>query len=246
VLGDHHHCVGFAVLSEKRVVVKNRLLAALPRASGDRLLTKGKWVELVFADVLCEVGERIRYVYFPESGLISLLARMGGKQYIEVGMVGSEGMAGVSPALGVSVSPLRMLVQGSGVALQVDAAIFISELKRDPALQNQIKNYLHSLLVQVSQTAACNRVHELEPRLARWLLMTQDRMRSNDFFLTQEFLAAMLGVRRAGVTEAAGVFQKKKLIRYTRGNITVMDRAGLRRMACRCYGTIDQVAANAP
>jgi CRP-like cAMP-binding protein len=143
--------------------------------------------------------------------------------------------------LGSSISPVQMLVQGSGTATRIKATSFRNEIKRNPALQRELSHYLYAFMAQVAQTAACNRHHQLEQRLARWLLMTHDRVRSNEFHLTQEFLAHMLGVRRVGVTKAAGLLQEKKLISYRRGNITILDRKGLERASCRCYGAVNDI-----
>ncbi|MHB8742402.1 MAG: Crp/Fnr family transcriptional regulator [Sulfuricaulis sp.] len=143
--------------------------------------------------------------------------------------------------LGSNVSPVNMLVQGSGTAIRIKAAFFQSNLKRSPVLHRELGHYLYVFMAQVAQTAACNRHHLLGQRLARWLLMTYDRMQSNEFQLTQEFLAHMLGVRRVGVTEAAGLLQNKNLISYSRGRITVLDRKGLERASCRCYRDVNNI-----
>jgi CRP-like cAMP-binding protein len=222
----------------KYAPVANGVLRALSRQESQRLLANCKQVSLTYGDILCEPGEQIRHVYFPDNGLISLLTPVSGHASVEVGLVGSEGMAGISLLLGIDVSPVRALVQGSGTAMRMNVASFRNEIKRSPALQHSLNHYLHALMVQVAQTAACNRYHLLGARLARWLLMTHDRVGSNKFYLTQEFLAHMLGVRRAGVTRAAGVLQKKKLIRYSRGTITILDRKGLERASCGCYRAV--------
>jgi CRP-like cAMP-binding protein len=166
---------------------------------------------------------------------------LDGHESVEVGLVGREGMAGMGLFLGSSISPVQMLVQGSGTATRIKATAFRNEIKRNPALQRELSRYLYAFMAQVAQTAACNRHHQLGQRLARWLLMTHDRARSNEFHLTQEFLAHMLGVRRVGVTKAAGLLQEKKLISYRRGNITILDRKGLERASCRCYGAVNDI-----
>jgi CRP-like cAMP-binding protein len=150
-------------------------------------------------------------------------------------------MAGMGLFLGSGVSPVQMLVQGSGSATRMKATSFRNEIKRSPALQLGLSHYLYAFMAQVAQTAACNRHHQLGQRLARWLLMTQDRLQSNEFRLTQEFLAHMLGVRRVGVTRAAGLLQEKKLISYRRGNIAILDRKGLERASCRCYRDVNNL-----
>jgi CRP-like cAMP-binding protein len=205
------------------------------------MLARHEHVSLTYGDILCESGKQIRHVYFPNSGIVSLLTSVDGHASVEVGLVGSEGMAGMGLFLGIGISPVRMLVQGSGTAIRMKAASFRAEIKRNPALRRELNYYLYAFMAQVSQTAACNRHHQLDKRLARWLLMTHDRMQSNTFLLTQEFLAHMLGVRRVGVTKAAGLLQKKKLIRYSRGHITILDRKGLERASCRCYAAVNNV-----
>ena len=220
----------------------NDLLAALPRSDRQHLLARSTQVELTYADVLYESGERIRHVHFPNRGLISLLTPMHRRPSVEVCMVGREGMAGIPLFLGVDVSPMRALVQGSGSAMRITAAAFRDEAERSPSLRRQLNRYLYTFFVQVAQTAACNSNHQLGPRLARWLLMTHDRVQSDEFYLTQEFLSQMLGVQRAGVTKAAGLLQKKKLIRYRRGRITILNRRGLERASCECHSVVNKMS----
>jgi len=191
--------------------------------------------DLVFGDVLYEPGQPIRDVYFPTQSLVSLLTLVEGHLALEVGLVGREGMVGIPLALGVEVSPVRALVQGAGPALKMNAARFRTELRRSPPLQRELDCYIHALMAQISQTAACNRFHVVEARLARWLLMTRDRVRSAEFRMTHEFLSHMLGVRRVGVTEAASALQRQKLIEYSRGNIRILDDRGLEAVCCSCY-----------
>ena len=227
--------------------ILNSILAALPRRSYLRLLPDLTPVELVFGEVLYEPGTPIRDVYFPSLSLVSLLTLVEGHLALEVGLVGREGMVGFPLALGVDVSPVRALVQGAGPALRMDAARFRKELRSSPPLQGELNRYVHTMMAQISQTAGCNRFHVVEARLARWLLMTRDRMRSGDFRMTQEFLSHMLGVRRVGVTEAASALQRQKLIEYSRGNIRILDHRGLEAACCSCYGIIkDMHDAAAP
>jgi CRP-like cAMP-binding protein len=219
-------------------VILNSLLAALPRKSYLRLLPGLTPVDLVFGEVLYEPGQKIEHVYFPTQSLISLLTLVEGHLALEVGLVGWEGMVGFPLALGVDVSPVRSLVQGAGPALRMTAARFRSELRRSPPLQRELHRYVATMMAQISQTAGCNRFHVVEPRLARWLLMTRDRVRSGEFRMTHEFLSHMLGVRRVGVTEAASALQQRNLIEYTRGAIKILDHRGLEKAACACYESV--------
>ena len=216
----------------------NSLLAALPRRDYLRLLAGLVPVTLTFGEVLYEPGKSIRHVFFPVGALVSLLTLVEGHKALEVGMVGLEGMVGITLALGVRVSPVRALVQGAGPALRMKAASFLAALRQCPPLQREVYRYAHALMAQITQTAACNRFHVVEARLARWLLMTRERVRSDRFQLTQELLGHMLGVRRVGVTQAARALLKRKLIRYSRGNIEILDRKGLEAASCRCYQVV--------
>jgi len=218
-----------------RAGTQNRLLAALPAKEYKRLLAGLELVRLSYGDVLYEPGEQMRYAYFPGDCLVSLLTVVEGHRALEVGLVGREGMVGSRLALGITVSPVRALVQGTGMAVRIKSARFLQEFRRSPALQRTLFLFTDALMMQVTQTAACNRFHMVEARLARWLLMTRERLTSGEFHLTHEFLADMLGVRRVGVTSAASSLQRRKLIRYQRGNITIVDQQGLEAAACSCY-----------
>lgn len=213
----------------------NRLLESLPGSDLRRMLAGCESVELALAQVLFMPGGTVGHVYFPTGSFVSLQMAVDASSSVEVGLVGSEGMLGVPLVLGVDVSPVLAVVQGAGSALRMDAEPFRRELGRSPALQREMDRYVFVQLNQVAQSAACTRFHVVEERLARWLLMTQDRARANTFHITQEILAIMLGVRRVGVTKAASSLQKRSLIHYRRGNITILDRRGLKAAACGCY-----------
>lgn len=222
------------------VGVTNRLIDGLPRKERARILQQCEPVDLVFGTILCEPDQPFRHVYFPLQGFISLLAPMRGHQPLEMGLIGSEGMLGATLVLGVEAVPLRGLVQGNGSALRMSAAQLKRELRDSPALLRRLNRYLYVLMAQLSQTAACTRFHEVEARLVRWLLMTHDRAHADHFHLTHKFLADMLGVRRSGVTIAAGDLQHRGLIRYTRGEINILDRKGLEAASCECYAAVVQ------
>lgn len=216
----------------------NRLLHTLPKDEYKRLLPKLKTVNLVFGEVLYEPGDVIKHVYFPNDSIISLISELSETSWLEVGMVGNEGMAGLAVFMGVGTSSTRALVQGSGTAMRMSSAIARTEANRVGSLHRLLHRYSHSLLTQVSQSSACNRFHLVDARLARWLLMTRDRLGAEEFPLTQEFLSSMLGVRREGVSKAAGALQAGKLIRYSRGMITILNRRGLEAKSCQCYAII--------
>lgn len=214
---------------------QNHLLEQLPRADRERLLAISEPVQLELSEVLYERDTLVRHVYFPVDGFVSLLTQVEEHPSLEVGMVGREGMLGVSLALGVPSTPLRAIVQGAGSAWRIAAEPYLHELARSAALQKSMGRYVHVLMAQLATSAACLRFHQIEPRLARWLLMTQDRAHADRFHVTHDFLAYMLGVRRVGVTMAAGVLQERGLIAYHRGELVVLDRAGLEANACSCY-----------
>lgn len=217
------------------VEAENRLIESLPRKNRLGLLSICKRVELGLADVLSDPGTPMRHAYFPTEGFISLVTRIEGSPGVEVGMIGPEGMLGAHFALGVSMSPLHAVVQGPGLAWRASAGALQRELRGSAALRQGLGRYVYVLMEQLTHSAACLRFHLIGPRLARWLLMSQDRSRSDTFRVTHEFLAYMLGVRRVGVTTAAGILQKDGLIAYRRGEVTVLDRSGLEAAACGCY-----------
>lgn len=217
------------------LVPDNRLIAALPARDKARFLAATEQVELPFAQVLCEPGEPIRHAYFPNDGFISLLEPLGGQARLEVGLVGREGMFGAALVLGAHVSTQQALVQGTGSATRITASGLHDALRNCAALHEALKRYVYVQMCLFARTAVCTRFHLIEARLARWLLMTQDRAHSADLSMTHELLARMLGVRRVGVTAAAGALQSRGLIRYHRGGITVLDRQGLEAASCSCY-----------
>jgi CRP-like cAMP-binding protein len=218
----------------------NQVLAVIPAKDYGRL-NELEPVTLRFGQILYEAGGKIRYVYFPVDCLISLLTAVDKRRTLEVGMVGNEGMTGMPFILGMGVSGVRALVQGEGSALRMAAEPFRLEFARNHPLRQALFKYTYALMAQISQTAACNRFHEAEARLARWLLMTRERVGSDEFPLTHEFLAHMLGLRREGVTEAASALKRRGLIDYRRGKIQILEVKGLKTAACSCYQIIKKV-----
>jgi CRP-like cAMP-binding protein len=223
----------------------NRLLDELPRKDRQRAVERCEYVDLVLGATLCETDEPLRHVYFPVNGFISLVTKVGGHKPLELGLIGSEGMLGVTAVLGVDSAPQRAIVQGAGTALRMSKPQLDLELRKSPHLTRSLNRYLYGWVVQLSQNTACNRFHEVEARLARWLLMTHDRAHADHFHLTHEFLADMLGVRRSAVTIAAGELRRRRLIQYVRGEIRILDRGGLESTSCECYDAVRSHCARA-
>ncbi|AMC99700.1 Crp/Fnr family transcriptional regulator [Halomonas chromatireducens] len=218
--------------------ITNHLIDRLPQQERASFLADCQVIDLVFGEVITEHGGRISHVHFPLDSFISQIANLSSdREQLEVAMVGSEGMLGTPLILGVDESPWLALVQGAGPALRMPAAVFGRHLAQSPTLQALLKRYLYVVMHQLSRVAACTHFHQVEARLARWLLMTQDRAHSDELHLTHEFLAMMLGVRRAGITLAAMALQSRRLIRYQRGDIVVLDRTGLIEASCGCYAS---------
>lgn len=223
------------MLNSTTVATTNQLIDRLPAAAARSLLGVCRPVDLVFDQVLAEAGAPVTQVLFPTTAIISVMARVDGQNPVEMSMIGHEGLFGATLALGVKRHPMPAIVQGAGRALQLSAVEFRRQLKKSPALLRLVQGYLFVLYEQLAQTAACNAFHEVAARLARWLLMMDDRARGESLMLTHLFLSDMLGVRRSAVTIAAGRFQADQLIRYARGHIQVLSRPGLESMACECY-----------
>lgn len=231
------------MLGAKKVSIPNSVLAALPRKDYRKLLLVLELVDMPFAEVLYEPHARIRHVYFPNDCLVSMLTSVDDDRTAEVGLIGSEGMVGLPVALGIAASPFRAVVQGGGTAMRMKLADFRREFEQSAALRRELFLFTHLMMIQIAQTAACNRFHVVTQRMARWLLMTRDRVHADEFRITQEFLALMLGVRRVGVSVAAGKLQESKLIGYRRGTVTILDHGGLAAAACGCYKTVKDIYA---
>lgn len=227
-----------AVPVESSDAIVNGLIERLPRRERRRLLTDCTLVDLTVGDILCEPDHPYRQAYFPLTGIISLMATLDGEQPLNIGMIGREGMLGATLVLGIVNAPLSGSVQSAGTSLRISALNLRRRLRDGPGLARALNRYVYVSMAQLSQTAACTRFHEVEIRLARWLLMTHDRVQTDDFNVTHQSLANILGVRRSAVTIAAGALQRKGLIRYTRGNITVLSRQGLETASCECYAAV--------
>jgi len=217
---------------------QNHLLAALPPAEYERLLPDLEWVSMPLGHVLYEPGVQMRHVYFPTTCIVSLLYVMEDGSSAEIAVVGNEGVVGVSLFMGGESTTSRAVVQSAGHAYRLKAQLLKDEFFRAGPMQRLLLRYTQALLTQMAQTAVCNRHHSLDQQFCRWLLLSLDRLSSNELVMTQELIANMLGVRREGVTEAAGNVQRAGLISYNRGRITVLDRPGLEARACECYSVV--------
>lgn len=213
----------------------NRLIDGTPRGERERLLARCETVDLALGTLLCEQHRPLAHAHLPLTGIVSLVARVDSHPPMELGMIGSEGIVGVSLPLGIAEAPQQAIVRAAGTALRIESAGLQALLADSPGLLRVLHGYLFDLLVQQSQTTVCIHFHVVEARLARWLLMTDDRTRGDRFFLTHQSLADLLGVQRSAVTIAAGVLKQDGLIDYARGELRILDRHGLEHAACSCY-----------
>lgn len=218
----------------------NRLLAALPPETRDRLAAEFETVPIRVRDVLHQVGRPVEHVYFPHSGMGSIVTPLRYGIRIEAATIGNEGLLGVAYVLGDALATEETMIQMPGEATRLRVRVLRQEFDRDEVLRTLLLRYSQILMGQIAQGSACNRAHDIEARCARWLLSTHDRVDGDEFPLTQEFLAMMLGVRRAGVSVAQHKLQQDGLLRYTRGNIVILDRKGLEAVACECYAVIQR------
>jgi CRP-like cAMP-binding protein len=217
---------------------KNRLLAALPEAEWQRWLPQLEMVEMPLGEVLYESGGTLSHVYFPITAIVSLLYVMENGASAEIAVVGNEGLVGVSLFMGGESTPSRAVVQSAGQGIRLEARSMKNEFNRAGPALHLLLRYTQALITQMAQTAVCNRHHSVDQQLCRWLLLSLDRLEGDELVMTQELIANMLGVRREGVTEAALKLQQAGLIRYARGHITVLDRAGLEKRTCECYAVV--------
>lgn len=227
-------------IDDKRQHPTNRILAALSESEYERISKHLRYIDLEEGDILYDCNDYIDLVYFPHHGMISVVSIMENGATTEIGLVGKEGIVGIPIILGGKQSFNRHVVQISGSAMKLNAEIFNDEFQRNTELYQLLLLYTQSFLTQVSQTAACNRQHHIENRLARWLLSVQDCIDSDDLPLTQELISYMLGVRRSGVSIAAQALQESGIISYTRGHIKILDQKALEKTACECYSTVKQ------
>jgi CRP-like cAMP-binding protein len=225
-------------VAASRITVQNRILAALPKKEYERLFPQLEPVKLPHGEILYEPDDSVSHIYFVNEGMASLVSVTEEGQNIEVGVIGKEGMIGFRVVLGVDTTQNQVIVQMPGSAFKMKTKEFKAELNRLGVLQNLLLRYTQAMLTLVTQAVVCNRFHQVEQRLARWLLISHDRAESDELLLTQEFLAIMLGVHRPGVNVAAGMLEKAGLIRHSRGKVTVMNRQGLEAASCECYGIV--------
>jgi CRP-like cAMP-binding protein len=223
--------------------IHNEILVGLPAAEGGELFSKLEYVRLKVGNVLFESGDALKSVYFCNSGMISLLTVFPDGKSVEVGLVGKEGFVGLPLLVGFQTSSGRAITQLEATAFRVNGETLMAILPHCPALRQRLRQYSQISTMQVTQIAACNRLHEVHERLARWLLMCSDRVSSNDLALTQEFLSQMLGTRRSSVTVAAGILQEEGLITTARGGVRIVNRKELEAMACECYGMMQRQAS---
>jgi CRP-like cAMP-binding protein len=231
-------------------LLQNRLLAALPIAVRERLLPHLRLVDLPLGKVLYESGDTLRHVYFPTDAIVSLLYVMESGASAEISVVGNEGLIGIAVFMGGESTPSRAIVQSAGSAYSLTSQRLRDEFNGNSEMRMLMLRYTQALITQMAQTAVCNRHHSIDQQLCRWLLLSLDRLSGNDLIMTQELIANMLGVRREGVTEAAGKLQIHGVIEYQRGHITVLDRARLEELSCECYSVVkkesDRLQAYAP
>ena len=227
-----------AIVSARHTPHQNHLLASLPAEIFERLSPHLELVQMPLGAVLCESGGQLQHVYFPTTAIVSLHYVMEDGASAEIAGVGNEGVLGISLFMGGNTTPCQATVQTGGYGYRLKAKLLMEEFDRAGPMMHLLLRYTQALMTQMSQTAACNRHHSVEQQLCRWLLLTLDRLPSNELTMTQELIAGMLGVRREGITETAGHLQREGLISYRRGHITVLDRTGLESHACECYSVV--------
>ena len=236
VCGPHSGCIGECMAQDD--APENGLLAALPDAVVAQWLPKLEPIDMPLGKVLYEPGTKLSHLYFPTTAIVSLLYVMENGASAEIAVVGHEGIVGISMFMGGNSTPSRAVVQSAGRGLRLKSDLLLQEFNRAGPVLHLLLRYTQALITQMAQTAVCNRHHSLDQQLCRWLLLSLDRLRSNELVMTQELIANMLGVRREGVTEAAGHLHKAGLIKYQRGHITVLDRARLEQRVCECYAVV--------
>ncbi len=222
----------------------NKMLAALPANEYKRLADKLEPFDLKFGETIYQLNENIEYIYFPNSGIVSFLTEIEKRSTLEVGLVGNEGMVGLSSFLGTTKSPNSAVVRSSGIAWKIKVADFLKECRENSSLLHVVHRYTHLLLTQLSLIGACNRFHPIVKRLACWLLMTGDRMETDKFHITQQYISNMLGVRREAIALAASSLQEKRLINYSRGNLSILNRTSLEKFVCKCYSIMKEEEQN--